>query len=261
MPCVSRLVNGSSTPCIRPVVAHHALDRSANRAGAGSRARCRRCTGRPASSSRRARRPSPCRWSGQAKRTKYQDESTNVSIVSVSRSRRPAALRTLASRRTPAVLLSGLPVPSGTRSSGSTHRQLLVGHRHVAALRAVDDRDRAAPVALARDAPVAQAPVHLLLARALRLQIGGDRIDRLLVIEPVVLAGVDADAVLGVLGLATADRRASPSAMADHRLDRQAVLAARTRSRARRAPARPSPRLRRSPSARSCRPRPASSRR
>ena len=40
---------------------------------------------------------------------------------------------------------------------GQHDRQLVVGHGHLAARLAVDDRDRAAPVALARKAPVAQA--------------------------------------------------------------------------------------------------------
>jgi hypothetical protein len=64
-------------------------------------------------------------------------------------------------------------------------------------------------------------------------------------------------AVLGVpgscqwrRGIGTRRRRRSPA-------DRQSRTSWRTRSRARRAPARPSPRLRRSPSARSCRPTPA----
>ncbi len=44
------------------------------------------------------------------------------------------------------------------------HRQILVGHRHHTACRAVDHRNRAAPVALPRDTPVAQAKIHLALA-------------------------------------------------------------------------------------------------
>ena len=75
------------------------------------------------------------------------------------------------------------------------HRQVLVGHRHVAAGRAMDDRDRAAPVALARNAPVAQAVEHLLLAEAFGLEVGGDGVDRLRVVQAVVFAGVYADAV------------------------------------------------------------------
>ena len=44
------------------------------------------------------------------------------------------------------------------------HRQVLVRHRHHVAFRAMDHRDRAAPIALARNAPVAQAEIHLALA-------------------------------------------------------------------------------------------------
>ena len=43
------------------------------------------------------------------------------------------------------------------------HRQVLLRHRHDAAGLAMDDRDRAAPIALARDAPVAQAEIDLTL--------------------------------------------------------------------------------------------------
>ncbi len=54
--------------------------------------------------------------------------------------------------------------------SGSTHRQVLVGNGHDAAALAVDDRDRAAPVALARDEPVAQAVVDRGVALALAVE-------------------------------------------------------------------------------------------
>jgi hypothetical protein len=46
---------------------------------------------------------------------------------------------------------------------GQLHRQVLGRHRHDAAGLAVDDRDRAAPIALPRNAPVAQAEIHLAL--------------------------------------------------------------------------------------------------
>ena len=44
---------------------------------------------------------------------------------------------------------------------GQPHRQLVGGDRHRAAIVAVDHRDRASPVALPRDQPVAQAELHL----------------------------------------------------------------------------------------------------
>ena len=44
------------------------------------------------------------------------------------------------------------------------HRQVLVRHRHDVAGRAMDHRDRTTPIALARNAPVAQPEIHLALA-------------------------------------------------------------------------------------------------
>ena len=51
-----------------------------------------------------------------------------------------------------------------TAQIGQPHRQLVVGHRDLAVHRAVDDRDRRAPVALAAQQPVAQG--HALLEGA-----------------------------------------------------------------------------------------------
>ena len=108
---------------------------------------------------------------------------------------------------------SGLPGTSKETSSGSTTGRSSLGHRHDAAGVAVDDRDRAAPVALARDAPVAQAEIHLALrhrpvAAGLGFQAAGD----------LVLGGLDAHAVeearvdhpaVAVIG-GVGDRRRSP---------------------------------------------------
>ena len=57
--------------------------------------------------------------SGQAKRRKYQEESTKVSMVSVSR-RASAPHFGHFTFRNDGVLLSGLPEPSGTSPSGRT---------------------------------------------------------------------------------------------------------------------------------------------
>ena len=57
--------------------------------------------------------------SAQAKRRKYQDESTKVSIVSVSR-RAGCPHFGHVQRRKSSRLRSGLPLPSGTQSSGRT---------------------------------------------------------------------------------------------------------------------------------------------
>ena len=105
------------------------------------------------------------------------------------------------------------------------HRQLRARHRHDAALRAVDHRDRAAPVALARHAPVAQPVAHLARADAAPLELldhaplgGGD-------VEAVQEIGVDQPALADV-GLG-ADRKALRlfARRQHHGYDRQAVLA------------------------------------
>ena len=44
------------------------------------------------------------------------------------------------------------------------HREIRIGHRHDAAFLAMNHRDRATPITLARDAPIAQAEIHLALA-------------------------------------------------------------------------------------------------
>jgi hypothetical protein len=102
----------------------------------------------------------PC---GAVKRAKYQDESTKVSIVSVSRRAGLAALRAgdVLPGRVAVERIAGLVEG---HVLGQLHRQVLVRHRHVPQFVAMDHRDRAAPVALARNAPVAQAEVHLALA-------------------------------------------------------------------------------------------------
>ncbi len=78
---------------------------------------------------------------------------------------------------------------------GQEYRQLVVGHRHRAAVLTINHRDRAAPIALARDAPVAQAEVSLLLAQSQGRQIGGDGIDGVVIGQAIVGTGIDANAV------------------------------------------------------------------
>ncbi|MCY1497244.1 hypothetical protein D9M68_312040 [compost metagenome] len=108
------------------------------------------------------------------------------------------------------------------------HRQLVGRHRHVAAGVAVDDRDRAAPVALAADAPVAQAELGARLAEALGFEIGADSVEGSLVAEAVVLAGVDGDdgLVLDAVPLFPGGRLeiVVDADLGDHLLDRQGVL-------------------------------------
>ena len=86
-------------------------------------------------------------------------------------------------------------------------RQLIFGHSDQAVVLAVDDRDRAAPVALARHRPVAQAVGDRRRAAALLAQPLDDLPDRLVGGQAGELAGVDQD-----LGL-----------LLDHRPNRQPV--------------------------------------
>ena len=90
---------------------------------------------------------------------------------------------------------------------GQDDRQLRLGHRDRAVVLAVDDRDRAAPVALARHRPVAQAVRDRGGAAALLPQPLDDLRDPFARRQPGELAGVDQD-----FGL-----------LVDHRPYRQAV--------------------------------------
>ena len=66
------------------------------------------------------------------------------------------------------------------------HGQRIFRHRHRAMLIAMDDGDGRAPVALAADTPVAQAPGRLLFAQALGGQVARHRVHCGLVVQPVV---------------------------------------------------------------------------
>ena len=155
-----------------------------------------------------------------AKRKKYHDESTNVSIVSVSRRAgfphfgqehaRKASLR-----------FSGLPLPSGTQSSGSTTGNWSSGTGTTPHAVAVDQRDRAAPVALPRNAPVAQPPVHAPLAAAVRLEGLRDGVERFVEVEAVEATGIDQPPVLDVGARIHVDEAAVRGL--DHLVDAQAV--------------------------------------
>ncbi len=70
------------------------------------------------------------------------------------------------------------------------HRQLVFGHRHDAALRTVNHRNRCAPVPLARDQPVLQTVIDHPPADALLLQERRDLLDALVRPRPVELPRV-----------------------------------------------------------------------
>ena len=105
---------------------------------------------------------------------------------------------------------------------GQPHRQIRLRHRHDAAGLAMDDRDRTAPVALARNAPVAQLVIDLAAAlrpvaerRGLQptrdfLARGGDR-------QAVEEAGIDHDAVAVIGDLVDREACGIDVRRADHR--------------------------------------------
>ena len=70
------------------------------------------------------------------------------------------------------------------------HRQVLLRHRHDAAFLAMDHRDRATPIALPRDAPIAQAELGTPLALRCAVQHLSLRDDR-----PSLLCRLDGEAV------------------------------------------------------------------
>ena len=149
--------------------------------------------GRPAASSRRRRgRTAPRRCAG---RCSAGSTRTSRRTCPSCRHRAAPGRRTAGSRRAmySSFEASGaLPFGRVVLDVGQEHRQLLVGHGHDAALLAVDDRDRAAPVALPREAPVAQAVVDRRLAAAL-LARAHATIARLRLVrrQPVERPGVD----------------------------------------------------------------------
>ena len=106
---------------------------------------------------------------GSVKRRKYQEESTNVSIVSVSRVAGPPQIGQVVFRKPGWVASGDSPVGQELDVVGCEHRELVLWHRHDAVVDAVDDRDGAAPEPLARHQPVAQAVVDLADPDALLL--------------------------------------------------------------------------------------------
>ncbi len=150
-------------------------------------------------------------------------------MVSVSRARLAAAARALdvLPRRMPVERIARL-VEGGVRRQ--LDGQILVGHGNGAALLAMDDRDRAAPVALTRDAPVAQAVVHLARADRLLGELGLFQavrrfLEGLFGAEPVEERRIDHRAV-AVEGLVLdGEGRGVFARRQDHRPERQIVLA------------------------------------
>ena len=165
MPCVNRPLNGSAMP-----ISPEMLQRP------GPEARVEQVQDRMLDAADILRDRQPFFGLGPierlvvgwlAKRMKYQLESTKVSSVSVSRVAAPPQLGQFD-------MLPGRMAVERIAGDveadvvGQDDRQLLARHGDRPACGAMDDRDRRAPVALARHAPVAQAILDRALAPAAR---------------------------------------------------------------------------------------------
>ena len=108
---------------------------------------------------------------------------------------------------------------------GQHHRQIFVRHRHITTRVAMNQRNRCAPITLARDAPIAQAIQHLLFAQPLGGQIGGYRVHGGAISQVIVFIGVFANAVLlvGIPFLPCIGAEGFAFDI-DHGFDRQVVL-------------------------------------
>ena len=107
---------------------------------------------------------------------------------------------------------------------GQLDRELVLGNRDDSAVGAVDDRDRAAPVALPREQPVAEPVVDGEPAEAARLELVDDPALRGGRGEPVEIAGVDDPDVLGLGDEGRAGGHLGAVGGLDHGADRQVEL-------------------------------------
>ncbi len=109
----------------------------------------------------------------------------------------------------------------GHAVSRQLHRQLLIRHGHGATRIAMDQRNRATPVALARDTPVTQAILHLRIAEVFCFQVGSDGGDGSGKIQSVVFAGIHTMAALLIaIPCLPAIQRKAFAIDGDHLLDR-----------------------------------------
>ncbi len=108
---------------------------------------------------------------------------------------------------------------------GQGHGQLRARHRHDAAGGAMDHRDRAAPVALARHAPIAQPKRGLAAADAQLLQMRDHALLGGRDVESVQEAGIDHPAVAQIRLVADHEARGIGALRQDHRDHRPAVFA------------------------------------
>ena len=105
------------------------------------------------------------------------------------------------------------------------HRQIFFWHRHIAAMVAVNDWNRRAPITLARNAPVAQAVGNFLFTDIQVGQYLGDRIGRFGIVHAIEATRVDAAAIffIGIPVMPCLSRKYFAFHI-DDRLDRQHIF-------------------------------------
>ena len=101
------------------------------------------------------------RVQGSAKRRKYHDESTKVSIVSVSRMAGPPQIGQVVLRNSRGSRAATDRSCPGLDVVGREDRQLVVGHRHDAVVRGSRRSGSGSPRSAGGDQPVAKAVVDL----------------------------------------------------------------------------------------------------
>ena len=112
---------------------------------------------------------------------------------------------------------------------GQRHRQIALRHRNDTAVVAVNDRNRAAPIALTRNTPVAQTKIDLALRyRLIAAQLGLEPARNLLFGlrdgHPIEKARVDEQPVAVVGGVGDHERRRVLALRAHHRRVAEAVF-------------------------------------
>ncbi|MNI03343.1 hypothetical protein D3C73_562430 [compost metagenome] len=113
---------------------------------------------------------------------------------------------------------------------GQLHRQVLLRHRNYAAYLAMDDRDRATPVALAGNTPVTQAEIDFTLAlrcicQHLLRQLVSDDLEGFFRRLAVEEARIDHHAVIDIGGFADFERCGIAVDRHDDRDDRKIIFA------------------------------------
>ena len=104
-------------------------------------------------------------------------------------------------------------------------RKVFLEHRHDAAFRAMDDRNRAAPIALPRHAPIAQPVGDCALAAAELFEPLADRAFCIGDGKAIEEAGIEGGAILDISGVADREMFWIFARRQDHRDDRQPIFA------------------------------------